>query len=395
MCQKACLTAVVGLAAAAVVASPLPVAAQTPVVKLSQAESTFPEPFGLVGGVREMPDGRVIIADPLGQALILGDLRAGRADTLGGVGQGPGEYRQPDALFALPGDSTLLVDLGNARLTTLAPDGSFGPTMPLTRGDPGAGGLLIVLPRGVDARGRLYFQPMGGGRPGLALPDSGAVVRFDRASGVVDTIAAVKLPGIRRITSGGGDNVMMRPQPLTPEDAWAVAPDGRVAVARSADYHVEWVQPDGRVVRGAPVSYRPVAVGRADKEEWVEGLGNGISISVMIADGEQRISMGRGGAGQSPDIDSFEWPEVKPPFTSRGLHVTPGGDLWVQRSVPAGAPRVFDVFGADAQLKGKVELPPGRTIAGFGRDRLYAVRTDDMGLQWLEVYRLRAVSSPS
>jgi hypothetical protein len=218
-----------------------PAATQVREHTLSKADAVFSESFSLIQGLRELGDGRVLIADPLGQALVVVDLGSGRADTLGRVGPGPEEYRQPDGLFPLSADSTLLVDLGNARLTAIGPDGGFGETAPLTKGEPGpGGGLLIILPRGVDSQGRVYFQSMGG-RMGQTLPDSAPVLRWDRQSGAIDTVATVKLQTLKRSSSGGPNNqsVSIRPRPLSPQDTWAVAPDGRVAAVRSSDYHVE------------------------------------------------------------------------------------------------------------------------------------------------------------
>ncbi len=368
--------------------SPALVSAQVPVRELTGPDATFPEAFALVQGVRELSDGRLMVADPLGQVLLVADLAAGTADTLGGVGQGPAEYRQPDGLFALPGDSTLLVDLGNARLTVIGPDGSFGETMPIAQGEPGpGGGLMLVLPQGVDAQGRLYFQPIGG--PGRGFPDSAAVVRWDRHSQAMDTVTKVKLPAMKRTTAGGpGErSVSLSPVPLSPEDAWAVASDGRVAAARSAGYHVEWIGPDGQVTRGERVEYEPVRIRRADKEQWLEGLGNGLRIGVTIENGDRRVSLGRGGGGGPGDVDRFEWPEHKPAFVADGVWVTPEGAIWVQRHVAAGEAPLFDVYDGDAKLKYRINLPQGRELVGFGRGVLFAVRSDDYGLQWLERYR--------
>jgi hypothetical protein len=365
-----------------------PLPAQVTEEILSEPEAIFPEAFALVQGLQELPDGRVMVADPLGQTLVIADMVAGTADTLGGVGQGPAEYRQPDGLFPLPGGATLLVDLGNARLTQLGPDGSFGETMPIAQGEPGTGSLQLLLPRGTDSRGAIYFRPMP--RPGPQLPDSAAVARWDRAAGAMDTVTRVKIPAMRRSVSGAAGNqaVSIMPIPLSPEDAWAVSWDGRVVVARCGDYHVEWIHPDGRVVRGAPLQYEPVRVRRADKEEWAESLGNGINIGINVQNNERRISMSRGGdRGDGPDLDSLEWPDQKPPFVSNGVWVTPEGEVWVQRSVPAGQALRFDVFGGDAELEKQVSLPAGRSVVGFGRSTVYAVRTDDMGLQWLERYK--------
>ena len=367
-----------------------PLHAQVAVQRLTEPDASYPEALSLVQGLLELPDGRVMIADPLGQALVIADLASGVADTLGSVGQGPSEYRQPDGVFALPGDSVLLVDLGNARLTVVAPDGRFGATMPIAQEGPGPGpGLLIVLPRAVDSRGRVYFQPVGGGR-GLQLPDSAAVVRWDRSSGAMDTVAMVKLPEMKQSRSGGPGNqaVTIMPVPLSPQDAWAVSWDGRVAVARADPYHVEWIRVDGKVVRSGPIAFEPVRIRRADKLEWAEALGGGIRIGIMVENGQRRMALSRGGGrGEEPDIDSLDWPDNKPAFADNGVRVTPEGDMWVQRHVPAGEPIDFDVFGANAELKGKVVLPAGRDIVGFGRGTVYVVRTDDLGLQWLERYR--------
>lgn len=366
--------------------------AQEAVQHLSQPEVTYAEPFALVQRVRELADGRVVVADPLGQVLLIADLQAETADTLGGVGQGPAEYRQPDAVYALPGDSTLLVDLGNARLTALGPDGSFGKTMPMTRGSPGpGGGLLVVIPRGVDAAGRVYFQPVGGGMA-RGFPDSAAVVRLDRRTGAMDTLTQVKLPEVKQSTSGGpgNQNVMIMPIPLSPRDAWAVAADGRIAVARSNDYHVEWISPEGVVVRGGPVDHEPVRIKRADKEEWAESAANGVRIGISVSDGDRRVTLGRGGGAGGPDIDSLDWPETKPAFADDGVWVTPEGDMWVRRNVPAGEPVRFDVFGPDANLQRAITLPAGRRIVGFGQGTVYVTRADDLGLQWLERYRRSA-----
>ncbi len=368
-----------------------PLSAQVPEKTLSQPDATFPEAFSLVQGLLEMPDGRVMIADPLGQALVLADLASGTADTLGGIGQGPEEYRQPDGVFPLPGDSTLLVDLGNARLTAIGPDGGFGETMPMAQGEPGAGrGFLIVMPAGVDAQGRIYFQPFGGGARGQ-VPDSSSVVRLDRASGAIDTIARIGLPKIERVASSGGgvESVAMRIVPLSPQDAWALAPDGRIAVARAADYHVEWISSDGGRTIGAPVSYDPVPIKQADKEEWAENAGSGgLSIEMSIENGQRKMSLSRGGGGgRSPDMGNLDFPAAKPAFVAGSVWVTPEGEVWVQRSVPAGQPPAIDVFGDDANLKGRVILPAGRQIVGFGRGVVYAVQSDEFGLQWLERYR--------
>ena len=369
--------------------------AQVSTRSLSSPDARFPEAFSSITGLRELPNGRVMIADPLGQALSIIDLEAGTADTLGRVGGGPEEYKQPDALFALPGDSTLMMDLGNTRLTAIGLDGGFGGTMPMTRGQPGAGGpggMLIVIPRGVDNLGQIYFQPFGGFRPGGAPPDSGAVVRLDRSTMAMDTVGLVKLQGRDVQTSGGAmdRNVRMVPIPMSPQDGWAVGWDGRVAFVRSADYSVHWVLPDGGTVNGGPNEYDAIPIGRAEKEEYVENArGSGLQVRVTIDNGAPQASLSRGGGGGSgPGIDDYEWPDAMPAFQANRVYISPEGDAWVQRYVRANDAPAFDIFGEDGKLKGRVTLPQGRRLVGFGKGSVYLSVRDEFDLQYLERYNV-------
>lgn len=384
--------AATALAALAVLCAPLS-AQDVKEHSLAGPEATFPDGFSRLSGMRELADGRVMVADGLGQVLVIADLASGAADTIGAEGQGPEEYREPDGLFVLPGDSTLLVDLGNGRVTAIAPDGSFGETTPIAQ--PAERGLTLVLPRATDGSGGIYFQQMGGMGSARGLPDSAAVVRFDRASGSYDTLAFVKMPE-RKVSESGGTgerNVMMRPVPLSAEDAWGVGLDGRVAVARAGtkqgEYWLEWVLPDGQAVSGKPTKYRPVKIGTAEKQEWVQNLGtDGLRVMITNDGGSMQANMSRGGGGRGlPDVDGFDWPDAMPAFTSDAVHVDPDGNAWVVRQTAAGEAPQADVFGPDGTLKARVRLPKGCEIAGFGADAVYLVRTDDLDFQWLERYQ--------
>jgi len=347
---------------------------------------SYPESFGYMNWVRELPDGRVMVADALGQVLVAVDLASGKADTLGRVGAGPKEYRQPDAVYALPGDSTLLLDLGNARLTVIAPDGTFGETYPITQGD--LQGMTIILPRAVDRAGNLYYlQEMGRLEGGSR--DSATVMRFDRASGESTPVGRVKLPEL--VESGGPNARMIGMKPLSPRDDWAVAPDGRVAFVRSLDYSVQWVGPGGRVVTGPANPYKPVRVGEAEREEWQSDQARaGVSVSIeATSDGTRNMSFSRGGGGRRPPpAESADWPDVAPAFRYGRAIVSPAGDLWVERYVPAGQQPVIDVFDGSAKKTGEVLLPVGCRVVGFGRGTVYLARTDQDDLQWLERYRI-------
>ena len=371
-----------------------PVRGQVQEQRLAAPDARFPEAFGSVSGLLELPDGRVMVADGLGQVLVVVDMGAGQADTIGRPGAGPEEYRQPDGIFPLPGDSVLLVDLGNGRLTALGPDFGFGRTWPISEGEmgPGGGTMAVRVPLGTDSRGRVYFRGMPPMRPGGALPDSGYVLRWDRSAGGVDTLGRVKIEDRTTSSRGGANNQMVaiRPVPMSPQDGWAAGWDGRVAVVRSADYRVEWIGTDGRIVRGPQNEYRPLRIGRADKEAWVDRMQRtALSLMVENVNGRVSTSFRRGGGGSDqPDIDSYQWPDVMPAFQPGGVRVSRAGEVWVERYVSAGTAPTFDVFDGNGRLVRRVILPDGRQLVGFGRNAVYVTRADEYDLLFLEKYRL-------
>jgi hypothetical protein len=362
-------------------------AQNVPERRLTTPDTKFSHEFSAINGLRELPDGRVLVADGIDEVVLRVDLKTGRADTLGRVGQGPGEYRNPDALYALPNGGTLLVDLGNGRLNFLAADGKYVESTPIAQGN--GANLSIVIPRAVDTQGRIYYQPAIGGPRG-GVPDSAAVVRWDRARARYDTVARVKLPAVTTRSSGDANNqrMMQRPRPYPAQDAWNAAPDGRVAIARASEYRVDWVGPAG-VTRGRAVLFTPVPIRDADKREWVADRASGLNVRVENNNGQMSMAFSRGGRDNEAEdeIAATEWPATKPAFGGGGVWVTPEGEAWVERSVSAGSPRVMDVFTAGGILKERIVLPAGRRIAGFGRGVVYLRAANESDLQLLERYR--------
>jgi hypothetical protein len=379
--SSACVTA-----AALGALAPFAAAQQSvPVTRMSDPTATFKEPFSEIRGLRELDDGRVLISDALEQSLVLADFRTGAERKIGRQGGGPGEYTDPGPLFALAGDTTLMLDMGNPRGLVIAPSGEIGRSFPLTLGSG-----IPFFPRGVDAEGRLYGEPpftiVNGQVSGSA--DSTVVVRWDaRGSDTADTVArlATQSQNVVRMRmggagGGGAPSIATGAHPFAPSDGWAVAPDGRVAVVRADDYHVEWIRPDGRKTAGPTVSYTPVSIARADKEAWADRQTQARMV-LRTPQGTRTMHPPR------PDPDKISWPDVKPPFAPRGVFVTPDGELWVERYEAANQPETYDVFDATGTRVTQVVLPKDRELAGFGRGTVYLVHKDSDDLEWLEKYQ--------
>jgi len=352
-----------------------------------QLDAAYPTPFSYLSGVRELSDGRLFAADPLSQVLLRLDLRTGTADTVGGQGAGPQEYEGPDHVLPLPGDSTLLIDLGNARLTVVSPEGEFVEWTPMVRPQEN-GRARTLFVRFADEGGQLYLTAPS--RMEGLPPDSTGISRFNRNSETETVVACAWHPELPPFNPGD-----RRPM-LRPMDDWAVSSDGSIAVVRANGFSVDWVRPDGSLVRGPSYSPESYPVGEAEMEAEMEELGRAAIFTAVVANegGEQSRQMGRGlPPGGGPGIADFEWPEVLPLFRPNGTLVSPRGEAWVQRMMPRNMAPRYEVFDGDGRWSGFVELPDGAKIIGFGsspetRGMLYLARVDAVGLLWLERHRL-------
>ncbi len=184
---------------------------------------------------------------------------------------------------------------------------------------------------------------------------------------------------------------------FVPYDDWAVGSDGRVAVIRANGYSVDWYFPDGRVVQGPTNEAEAFPMGLPEKEAALEHANaNGIhSYAEYSEEGTQNLRMSRGfPAGAFPGIDGLAWPENLPVFRVGETLVSPRGEVWVHRMMPAGGPGRIEVFDEQGIRVGFIELLPRSRVIGFGEGTdagsiAYLARTDDVGLIWLERYRIR------
>jgi hypothetical protein len=342
-----------------------------------------------VRGLRELATGVVLVTDWSEERVAALDFARGTAVPIGRVGGGPREFRLPAQLLPFRGDSTLLVDVGNQRFAVIGPDRAIHRTLPARAGNR----PYPLSLRGVDAAGRLYFGiPPWALGPDAPPGDSVDIARWDPGNDDLQILVRVK--GIERPSWQKERRPRLTPGiPMVgfaPQDAWAVAPDGRIAVVRAGDYHVEWLEAGGNVRRGPSYAYPTVAVTEADKRAFVVAF---LQSSPMSGRGED------GGLGHTPGefqtaehitqgIRTNEFAERHPYFRGGGAWIAPNGMVWVERSVAAARNPVLDVFDAAGRLVRQATLPVGRRVVGLGRDVLYAVAADADGLETLERYRL-------
>ena len=361
-------------------------------ITLSAPLAEHPEPLTQPNAMLELRDGRVLVADTKDRLLYLYDFAKGSATQVSRQGGGPLEYQFPAGIFA-SGDSVLVVDMLQQRLLVLDAAGTPLRTQRLaTSGDVASTIIKVGAVIAVDARGRVYTESRGmtivqGKMP--TVSDTVALVRWQTIGTRGDTLAT-RVEHTEMPKMGGdpkaGISFKLPLQAFVMRDAWAVFPDGRVAVARASDYHTEWYDASGRKAVAGRVPYTPIPITEADKalarkatkDAAEQGMKLGTSMAASSGQKMPKINM---------EVEEpATWPKVKPPFAS--VRAAPDGRLWVVRMI-GGATEIgeYDVIAPDGRLERRVRTPPNVTLLGFGKGVLYGVRKDEDDLRYLQRYR--------
>ncbi len=320
------LLAVVGVAATVFTSSGT--LAEMQQQSLGDAQAVFPEPFSRIVGLRELSDGRVLIADQLERHVSFIDFASGEVDRVGRRGQGLGEYESPRGLFPLSSDASMLVDFGTMRMTRVEPNGRLTESWPLISTDDG---IRIVRPTASDALGHVYHSSAGtflrARQPGPAPTDSAPVLRWNLETDTPDTVATLYAPlavssssgrrgggGFSFNIAGGARITGFQRRPFLPRDSWTVTADGRVAVVRASEYRVDWYAPDGRETSGPVVDYDRIRITQAEKEAWADQQGSQQMTMRMLG--------GSGGGSRTFQAPRPAWRKSSFPSSSPPLEKT-------------------------------------------------------------------------
>jgi hypothetical protein len=337
------------------------------------------EQFTAITSIRELSDGRVLVADRRENRLAVVDFARNRSSPVGRTGSGPGEYRLVGWVFPLSSDSSLLSDAGTRRWLLLAAT-EIVETIPAEQALNQLAGLS-----GTDQFGRV-LGVVGISQSTMLLrireyADSLGVVLGSRSGNKVDTIARIRGRGSagRCMTVRRGEG-RQRPvssacNPIATEDLTLLFWDGWVAVATVDPYRVSWRDAEGRWIRGPTLPYEAVPLDERDK--------------CAVLGGPPRLGL----AGPCATT-GYDWPAAMPPFLSINVGAsapfaptalaTPDGNLLIRR-----APTVrfngtrYDLVNRRGVLIGRLTLPGNEAVVGFGLKSVYVVDTTELGLQRL------------
>ena len=318
--------------------------------------------------ILDVQDSRITVVGPDGEF----------RRTLGGPGEGPGEFVGPLALAVfrdgrvVVGDSELFV------YHLFAANGEFERRVRWAL-DGGRPILRAIIP---DPGGEAVYSAVGAGfrsmtykgdtRPHTSRP----VERIDLTGEVVtrDTIAEGWLP------EGGESLYTGLPQvkAFGSRMLWGVLPGGSVAFSDSTAYAIRLARPDDGVWRILRRPLRPVPV-----------------TGPMIR--AERDRLRKRSEGLSPAIRRFEYERIDTlPFSGevailRALRTGWDGEIWVQRhgDEPIDDSGPIDVLTMDGEYLGSYRAGAVGMPAAFGPDGLAAfIETDELDVRTVVVRRL-------
>lgn len=411
--MKTLIEALAGGASAILGVAALGLAQQKiPVVDLP-APSISVETIGSVIGIRQLPDGRVLVDDGVRRQLRLFDRTLSRStvvlDSTPGISNSYGQ--RPSPLVPYLGDTTLFPDYAARALLVIDPEGRLGRTVALP--NPNDVGR-VTRGAAVDSRGRLIYlgsrtHAPDSRRDAEKFEDSLPILRADFDLRRTDTIGKVARPLTRTaaISPDGRSTITAFVlDPLRTLDEWAVLADGTVGIVRGHDYHVDWIRPDGTTGTTPRLPFDWKRVEEADKERIVDSARTKLEQSLLdgsFVDNVENLSItrrpgaappiasggggggGRGGAsgtssGRGPAFSDFtiaprevipldQIADYYPAIRSGAVTADLDGNLWILPTTSTQSRNgelVYDVVNSKGELHERVRLPAGRLLVGFG-----------------------------
>jgi len=397
-----------------------------PIRAIGAVTGTSAITFQQIQHLRALSDGRVLINDPGKRQVIMLDSTLAKPVVVIDSAGGANMYgQQAGALIPFAADSTLFVDRTASAFLVIDPRGMVTRVMSFPSGNqasyltqPATYGYPAYSP----AFGVVFRVPQP--RPQVQRPREGEpeITRRFEDSAVVVTMAikSRKLDSLTRL--GTGSTVTMRlsannnntntTTPIFPVfDDWTVMSDGAVAVLRGREYRIDFFDGDAGRTAGPRLQYPWKQLDDAEKTHLVDSINTQRrkQFDEMIDDmrkqaenPNQKIGPGGekiiivdgmpirtyGGERMPPptppaSVQTTDIPDYLP-ATERGVanyRADADNRLWIRPKPAAGAPRgggaVYEIVDRTGTLIDRVQLPTGRTLAGFGPGGVVYLTTRD------------------
>jgi len=314
-----------------------------------------------VGGAVRLDDGRIVVADGDRLALRIFDSAGQRAGSMGGRGEGPGEFGYLHGVIQCNGEIWALV-LPSA-FGRFDVDGRFIDLLRITVPEGGSpyahacssSGQHLAIGWGlrdpVLGRHRTTTRASLHGLEGELLADLGEVF------------------GSERWTFERGS----MPHPYGRQTVLALDDERAFVGASDGDEFVEY-DLVGRLVRRVRWQGSSLALGVGEIDRYKEWI-------TEVAELDPRMRL------DAELARTMEYPETMPAYTAMQIDDT--GHLWLRVFSPPGVNREsWEIFSPDGTWLGTVAVPLGTAVTQIGSDYLLGIHQDELGTEVVRLHRL-------
>ncbi len=343
--------------------------ADRPTLSLGTVEGDEAFMLFFVRGANRLSDGSLaVLNNSSGEIRIF--TRAGtHLRSMGGHGDGPGEFRIGRFIWVLPGDTLWVGDYRPWRYHIYSARGAFIRTVdldpPYLNASRGGG----VLANGVSVN---VQRPFLGPTNDFRQPEPWSVEAHDVDGTLMRELA--RLDGVRRGMWEGAGVIMSTLFDPTPS---IVAAGATIAISTAREPEVQILEGDlrlRRIVRWSDPDREVTAAHiRGYRDALVERRGGRGSENWSTAD-ESLVSDRR------PTADLFP--------TTEGLMLGRDGRLWVRRYRRPGDDVRWMAFGSGGEFQCHLTMDTSLTVYEFGADYLLAVHRDELGVERVVEYEL-------
>jgi hypothetical protein len=343
-----------------------------PVVSIGVADGAPEYQLLYVRGATLLSDGRIAILNGGNHSYSLYDRQGRFLRTVGGKGQGPGEFEAPVWMGRVAGDSVAVWDQKLKRLTFFGPDGTLGRVTSAS----GAAGAAGMFPQfvGIFPDGSAALDPgpdvmaMMRGQRGLRR-DSVTLYRMAKDGTDAGTLA--RLAGDEAYISERQGGFAWNDRPFGSESFAALSGE-RLYVGDSGTGEIAVHSPDGRRVGAFRSPHPSWRVQASDVERYRERK------LAPITGQERRREM-------EAAIREAPVPEASPTFAE--LLADARGNVWVQAYArPAADTIPWAVMAPDGRAVGALRVPRDLKLLEVGGDYVLGLRTDELGVERVEMY---------
>lgn len=269
--------------------------------------------------------------------------------SIGGQGEGPGEFQAPTGVSVGPDGRLYVRDV--YRVTVFGREEGTGLLCQLetTFNGPLYADWTSKRATRFDSTGAMLYPGDRWREDGTAAP---YVFRFESGE-LTDSIFvptytnAPQLTAHYRTGPGGGRMLPgLNRVPFTPIPAWDIHVGSTIVSGDARTYELVVTDFNGVVLDTLGRSLEPLPIPPAERADSIDALRTRLdSVPVPLDDVE----------GMPESVRALEVPEVYPAY--RAVYGTVDGEIWVRRWVPSSQPRsVFDVF-ADGEYQRTILLP--------------------------------------